>query len=256
VVVRLSAAREITMHTTSLTSDRMLGDIVTEDLRAAAVMERFGLDYCCGGQRARNDACQAKSFAVHEVLDALAALGPATDTDILPAEWRELDTLTRYIVETHHRYVGNSIPAINASLDKLVGAHGKTHPELTSIRATFRALGEELLTHMMKEETLLFPAIDEMARRLRGLPSTGPGMFATVLHPVRMMEDDHQEAGQLAEQIRTLTGGNYDPPADGCGTYRACFAELRRFEQDLHRHVHLENNVLFPGALDAERTLG
>lgn len=120
------------MHTTSLTSDRMLGDIVTEDLRAAAVMERFGLDYCCGGQRSLNDACQAKSIAVHEVLDALAALGPATDTDILPAEWRELDTLTRYIVETHHRYVGNSIPAINASLDKLVGAHGKTHPELTS----------------------------------------------------------------------------------------------------------------------------
>jgi regulator of cell morphogenesis and NO signaling len=255
VVVRRCAAREITMQTTSQTTDRMLGDIVTDDLRAAGVMERFGLDYCCGGQRSLADACQAKSIPVDQVLNALAALGPATDTDVPPAEWRELDSLTRYIVETHHRYVSNSVPAINAGLDKLAAAHGTRHPELTTIRATFRALGDELLTHMMKEEQLLFPAIDEMARRMRGLPSNGPGMFATVLHPVRMMEDDHQEAGQLAEQIRTLTGGNYDPPADGCGTYRACFAELRRFEQDLHRHVHLENNVLFPGALAAERSL-
>jgi regulator of cell morphogenesis and NO signaling len=234
----------------------MLGDIVTEDLRAAAVMERFGLDYCCGGQRSLRDACQAKSIRMDEVISALYALGPASDHDQLPAERRELDALTRYIVESHHRYVKNSVPAINASLDKLVAAHGARHPELGTMRATFRALGDDMMAHMMKEEQLLFPAIDELARRLRGLNPSGPGMFATILHPVRMMEDDHQEAGQLLERLRELSGGNYDPPADGCGTYRACFAELQRFEQDLHRHVHLENNVLFPGALDAERTLG
>ena len=244
------------MPTTSHIADRMLGDIVTEDLRAAAVMERFGLDYCCGGQRTLGQACEAKQIDPARVLSALQALGPATDADQSPAEWRELDALTRYIVETHHRYVANSVPAINGSLDKLVAVHGTQHPELTTIRATFRALGSDLLAHMMKEESLLFPAIDELARRCRGEAADGPGTFATVLHPVRMMEDDHQEAGQLLEKLRELSGGNYDPPADGCGTYRACFAELRRFEQDLHRHVHLENNVLFPGALDAERTLG
>ena len=244
------------MPTTSQIADRMLGDIVTEDLRAAAVMERFGLDYCCGGQRTLGQACEAKQIDLAGVLSALQVLGPATDTDQLPEAWRELDALTRYIIDTHHRYVTISVPAINASLDKLVAVHGTQHSELTAIRTTFRALGEELLTHMMKEESLLFPAIDELARRHRGEASSGPGMFATILHPVRMMEDDHQEAGQLAAQLRALTGGNYDPPADGCGTYRACFAELRRFEQDLHRHVHLENNVLFPGALDVERMLG
>jgi len=243
------------MQTTSLTPDRMLGDIVTEDLRAAAVMERFGLDYCCGGQRSLGDACQAKSLAVDEVIGALAALGPASGTG-LKAEWRELDALTRYIINSHHRYVKDSVPAINASLDKLVAAHGTQHPELDTMRATFRALGDEMMAHMMKEEQLLFPAIDELAQRLRGLSPAGPGMFATILHPVRMMEDDHQEAGQFLESLRELSGGNYDPPTDGCGTYRACFAELRRFEEDLHRHVHLENNVLFPGALDAERLLG
>jgi regulator of cell morphogenesis and NO signaling len=236
--------------------DRLLGDIVTEDLRAAAVMERFGLDYCCGGQRSLLDACRARSADVAEVVSALASLGPPTDESRSPAEWRELDALTTHIVMTHHRYVAGAIPAINASLDKLQAAHGDRHSELNDIRATFRALGDEMTAHMMKEETLLFPAINEMALRLRGEDQTGPVMFATVLHPVRMMEDDHQEVGQLMTRIRELSGGDYVPPADACGTYRACFAELRRFEQDLHRHVHLENNVLFPGALAAERMLG
>ena len=244
------------MPTNAEIAERMLGEIVTADLRAAAVMERFGLDYCCGGQRSLGDACQAKSIPIDQVLSALGALGPAAATDQLPAEWRELDALTRYIVDSHHRYVKDSVPAINASLDKLVAAHGAQHPELGTMRATFRALGDDMVAHMMKEEQLLFPAIDEIAQRLRGLGSSGHGMFATILHPIRMMEDDHQEAGQLLEKLRELSGGHYDPPADGCGTYRACFAELRRFEEDLHRHVHLENNVLFPGALDAERTLG
>lgn len=244
------------MQTTSQTTDRMLGDIVTEDLRAAAVMERFGLDYCCGGQRSLGKACQAKSIDPDAVLSALEALGPASDSSTLPTEWRELDALTRHVVDTHHRYVRTSVPAINASLEKLVGAHGARHPELSQIRGTFSVLGDELLAHMMKEEMMLFPAIDDIARRLRGESSDGPGMFDTVMHPVRVMEDDHQEAGQLLTQLRSLTGGSYDPPTDGCGTYRACFAELRRFEEDLHRHIHLENNVLFKGALEAERLLG
>jgi len=243
------------MQTTSQTADRLLGDIVTEDLRAITVMEHFGLDYCCGGQRSLGKACQAKSIDPDAVLSALDALGPAPDTSAPPAEWRELDALTRHIVETHHHYVRTSVPAVNASLDKLVGAHGARHSELAHIRGTFNVLGDELLAHMMKEEMMLFPAIDDIARRLRGEPSTGPGMFDTVMHPVRVMEDDHQEAGQLLAQLHTLTGG-YEPPADGCGTYRACFAELRRFEQDLHRHIHLENNVLFKGAMEAERSLG
>jgi len=243
------------MGTISHAPNQLLGDIVISDLRTAAVLSGFGLDYCCGGQRTLVEACEARSIDPNDVLSALAALGPATATDQPPTEWRELDTLTRYIVETHHRYVKDSVAAINASLDKLVAAHGTRHPELSDIRTIFRALGDDMASHMMKEESLLFPAIDELARNQREGGPHRPGVFATVLHPVRMMEDDHQEAGLLLARLRALSGGNYDPPADACGTYRACFAELRRFEEDLHRHIHLENNVLFPGALELERTI-
>lgn len=238
------------------TADRLLGDIVSDDLRTAAIFERFGLDYCCNGQRTLREACQARSIPAADVVAALDGLGVPTEDDRLPAEWHALDALTRHIVQHHHHYVTTSIPAINQSLDKLVSVHGDRHPELRDLRAVFRSLGDELLTHLQKEENLLFPAIDEMARAQRGDTSAGPGMFATVLHPVRVMEEDHHEAGQMLARLRDLSGGNFEPPADACNTYRACFAELRRFEDDLHRHIHLENNVLFPRALDLERTLG
>ena len=236
-------------------ADLILADVVNDDLRAAPLFERFGLDYCCGGRQSLAEACAKRGVDPSAVLAALEAMGPTTDADRLPEEWNDLDRLTRYIVDHHHTYVTTSIPAINGSLNRIVDKHGDRHPELITLRATFRALGDELLAHLQKEENLLFPAIDQMAQRRRGL-SAGSAMFATVLHPVRVMEDDHQEAGALIEQIRALTGGHFTPPDDACTTYRACFAELERFEQDLHRHIHLENNVLFPRALDLERLVG
>lgn len=234
--------------------DQLLGDIVNEDLRTASVFESFGLDYCCGGHQTLAEACRRRAVDPVVVLDALGRLGPASEGHQLPDEWRDLDALTRHILSHHHTYVNSSIPSILQTLDKLVRVHGERHPELATLRATFRALGDDLMQHMMKEEQLLFPAIDQLARQRRG-DAAPDGMFATILHPVRVMEDDHQEAGALIERVRVLTGGHYEPPADACTTYRACFAELRRFEEDLHRHIHLENNVLFPRALDLERAL-
>lgn len=243
------------MSLTPVSAELSLGEIVNDDLRAATVFERFGLDYCCGGQQTLVDACAKRGIDPTAVTTALRALGPLTDADRLPDEWKDLDRLTRYIIDHHHTYVTSSIPSINSMLNRLVDKHSERHPELISLRATFRALGEELSAHLLKEENLLFPAIDQMAQRRRGVEA-GSAMFATVLHPVRVMEDDHQEAGELVGQIRSLTGGSFTPPDDACTTYRACFAELERFEQDLHRHIHLENNVLFPRALDLERLVG
>ena len=243
------------MSYTPTSADPLLADVVNDDLRAATVFERFELDYCCGGHQTLLEACAKRGVDPDAVRAALETLGPATEADKLPAEWQDLDQLTRYIVDHHHTYVTSSIPSINNSLNRIAEKHGERHPELLQLRATFRALGEELLVHLLKEENLLFPAIDEMARRQRGIENGAP-MFATVLHPVRVMEDDHQEAGELIERVRTLTGGHYTPPDDACTTYTACFAELARFEQDLHRHIHLENNVLFPRALELERTVG
>lgn len=241
--------------TVAATLDQALADIVNQDLRAAPIFESFGLDYCCAGQQTLADACAKRSVDPVVVLDALGRIGPTSEAVRLPDAWDELDALTRHIVAHHHTYVTSSVPALQQMLDKLVTVHGERHPELAALRATFRALGNDLLQHLMKEEQLLFPAIDQLARQRRGVPGAGT-MFATVLHPVRVMEDDHQDAGALIERIRQLTGGYYEPPADACTTYRACFAELRRFEEDLHRHIHLENNVLFPRALDLERALG
>lgn len=236
---------------TSVLVDRPLGEIVADDARTAVVLERFGLDYCCNGHQTLADAAAGRNVPLQEVLDALAAL------QISPAEredWPDLDFLTRHIVKHHHRYVRETLPVLGAWLDKLVARHGTRHAELEEIRGLFAALGDELTTHMAKEEHLLFPFIDELAAARRAGTRRPPGPFVTVLHPIRVMESDHQGAGDLLLKLRTFTNG-YTPPEDACTTFRLCYAELDRFERDLHRHIHLENNILFPKALQLEQEL-
>ena len=234
-------------------TDRTLGEIVADDSRAAVVLERFGLDYCCGGHRTLAEATETSRLPLAPVVDALAALG-APDPDDTDRQWPDLEALTAHIVHRHHRYVREMIPAIDAWLAKLVSRHGGRHPELSQVWQTFTDLATEMGSHMAKEETLLFPAIDELAvaRRAGVRPPASP--FGTILHPVRAMEDEHRGAGELLARLRTLTG-NYTPPLDACTTYRLCYGELQRFQADLVQHVHLENNVLFPRALDLERQL-
>jgi regulator of cell morphogenesis and NO signaling len=232
---------------------RTLGDVVHSDGRSAQVFERFGLDFCCGGRRTLREAASAAGVPVEEVVDALAALGDPGAEDLEPAEWTELDALVRHIVERHHAYVRAASPAISAWLERLVDRHGARHPELGEVRETFRELAGELETHMMKEENILFPVINDLARARRGggrLPLTP---FGTILNPVRVMETDHALAGRLLEHLRSLTDG-FTPPPDACTTYRLCYTELAQFERDLHRHIHLENNLLFPRALELEQS--
>jgi regulator of cell morphogenesis and NO signaling len=240
--------------TPSSPAERPLGDFVNDDFRAATVFERFGLDYCCHGHQSLEDAARARGVPVAAVIDALSALGAPTPDSQVPAAWSDLANLTRHIVDHHHRYVRTAIPTLNTQLDKLVSRHGERHAELSQVRLTFRQLGDELLTHLDKEENLLFPHLDEMAAANRDGQPLPPGPFATALHPIRVMEADHTLAGDLVQHLRQLTG-NFVPPADACTTYRGCYAELAHFEADLHRHIHLENNVLFPRALELERSL-
>jgi regulator of cell morphogenesis and NO signaling len=162
------------------------------------------------------------------------------------ARW-PLDRLADHIVTAHHGYVRGALPRISTYLTKLVQVHGARHPELATIAGHFQTVGAELLQHMMKEERVLFPYIRELATA----PRPEPSPFGSVENPIRMMEREHEEAGALVNEIRTLSS-NYTPPADGCATYRVCLEELAHFERDLHRHVHLENNVLFPRAVEVE----
>jgi regulator of cell morphogenesis and NO signaling len=228
---------------------RPLSDLVKENVRAAVVFEQFGLDYCCHGQQTLEEAVRDRSVSLDAVMAALESLGPAAPGD-QGASVAPLDELTRLIVSRHHAYVRESIPAITAWLAKLATRHGGRHAELAEVRDTFAELADELTTHMAKEENILFPYIEALAATQRG--GQAPlSPFGTIQNPVRVMEADHQLAGKLLEKLRKLTAG-YQPPADGCTTYQACYAELARFEADLHRHIHLENNVLFPRALEAE----
>jgi regulator of cell morphogenesis and NO signaling len=235
-------------------AQRSLADLVSEDARAATVFEQFGLDYCCQGCRSVEEAAADRGAPIAEVLAALAALGAPPSENTRPIAQADLDELTHHIVARHHRYVREACPTIGGWLKKLVTRHGDRHPELDEVRKTFVDLQDELLGHMVKEENVLFPFIDDLARANRNGQRPMRGPFGTILNPVRVMESDHALAGELMARLRVLTNG-YEPPPDACATYRVCYLELARFERDLHAHVHLENNILFPRAVELESSL-
>lgn len=228
-----------------------VGDIVASDFRAAGVFERYGIDFCCGGRQSLGEACRAADANPEAVIRDLEALPGVVDKEDGMATW-SASSLIEYIESTHHAYVREAIPRIGAFLEKLVEVHGARHPELAFTAAAFQRLGAELMQHMRKEERVLFPFIRDLDEHLKShLCSTLMSPFGSVENPIRMMEHEHREAGEELSTIRELTGG-FVTPADGCTTYRVCMSELEAFERDLHRHVHLENNVLFPKAVALE----
>jgi regulator of cell morphogenesis and NO signaling len=226
-----------------------IGDMVAADFRAAAVFERFGIDFCCGGRRDLEDACRTAAVDPLEVLGAIASLPVAADEGTDVTRW-PLARLIDHIVSTHHQYVRSSMPVIRQYLAKLVDVHGARHPELARVAASFDTIARDMAQHMIKEEQVLFPYVRELAADTAG-GGRPQSPFGTVQNPIRMMEREHREAADELRIIRELTHG-YRAPGDGCTTYAVCMAELQQFERDLHRHVHLENNVMFPKAIALE----
>jgi regulator of cell morphogenesis and NO signaling len=231
----------------------IVGDIVATDFRAAGVFEQFGIDFCCGGRMSLADACRAATVNPSDVIGALDALPPADERDENAGEW-EIDRLLEHIVGVHHTYVREALPLIAGYLARLVSVHGGRHPELAAVAESFDQAAAGLMQHMLKEERVLFPYIAELGSRPAAC-GRRPSPFGSVENPIRMMEREHRDAADEMRTIRELTA-NYSTPADGCTTYAVCMAELKRFEDDLHRHVHLENNVLFPHAVRLESALG
>jgi regulator of cell morphogenesis and NO signaling len=225
--------------------------IVADDFRAAAVFERHGIDFCCGGHRPVAEACSERGIdpatLALELDTALASAGP----DVPRFNTWDLDLLTGYIVANHHGYVREAVETLRVHTRKVADVHGDNHPEVRTIADRFEALAAELSGHMAREEQVLFPYVNGLAQARRGGPVPS-APFGTVNNPIRMMEIEHQSAGDEMASIRTLSGG-YAPPADACTTYKVTYRELQAFEADLHRHVHLENNILFPKALPLER---
>lgn len=228
-----------------------VGEIVATDFRAASVFEQFGIDFCCGGRRSLEDACRsvdADPAAVTRALDALPSSAAATE-DV--TRW-PLSRLIDHIESTHHAYIRSVTPTIASYLAKLREVHGERHPELDRIAGVFARLSADLAQHMLKEEQILFPYVRDLVEHADQPRGILRSPFGTVENPIRMMEREHRDAGGDVRMIRELTRG-YIAPDDGCTTFAVCMAELSRFERDLHRHVHLENNVLFPGAVALER---
>lgn len=241
------------MQATTTTDHMTIGDIVAHDLRTASVFARHGIDFCCGGRTPLDEACRERgldSTAIIAELDALQAQ-PAVAADI--TAW-DLDAVVERIVTRHHAYVRAEAPIIADYLAKIVARHGPRHPELARLQEVVRTVLEDLNRHMQKEEAILFPYIVAMVDAERTNRRLPPTPFGTIRNPIRMMESEHQDAAGGLGLARMITN-NYQPPADACATWRACCASLEAFERDLHEHVHLENNVLFPAAEKLEEKL-
>jgi len=216
---------------------------------AARIFERFGIDYCCGGERSLAEACSAAKIAVEEVVRALEQ----TSAQQEERDWQaaSLAELVGHIVEKHHAYVRTEIPRLMALLAKVVRVHGQNHAELEKVEESFRALAEELSMHLLKEERMLFPYIVQLESAAKRGGRPVPAMFGTVQNPVRMMMMEHDSAGELLHKMRELTNG-YIVPDGCCMSYKMLYRALPEFEADLHRHIHLENNILFPRAIALE----
>jgi regulator of cell morphogenesis and NO signaling len=231
-----------------------IGELVAKDFRRAEVFKKYGIDFCCGGKKTLEKACSEKGLDVVRIEDELKGLEQETKGNSNDFKSWDPGFLADYILNTHHKYVNSAIPVIYEYTQKVANVHGDRNPEVVKIAETFLELMNELNRHMCKEEDILFPYIKELALAKKNgtrLPSPG---FGTVENPVRMMEHEHDVAGDLMLQIKNLSN-DFTPPQNACTTFRLSYAKLKEFEEDLHTHIHLENNILFPAAIKLEKEL-
>ena len=222
-----------------------VGDIVAQNYKAAPVLTAHGIDFCCRGGVSLEEACHRQQVAIDELVNKLEETMQVSDS--FHDQSLGLSELIDTIVDEHHAYVRTTIPALKTYLEKLEKVHGQRHPELGEIRTLFFAASENLLAHLKKEELILFPYVRAMVEsQEKGYPLGRPH-FGELDNPIRMMEAEHQTEGDRFRKIAQLSN-HYTPPEDACQTYRVAYALLHEFETDLHRHIHLENNLLFPRA--------
>jgi regulator of cell morphogenesis and NO signaling len=234
--------------------NQTLADIVTSHPRTAAVFEKHSLDFCCRGKTTLKEACSEKGLRCEDVEAEIRTAIEQRNTEQGTPDVLSLDakSLVKYIVETHHRYVRDTLRVIHAHTQKIADVHGSRHPELLEIADCFTRVVGEMEPHMMAEEQILFPYIERLSAARQQRQPVPPAPFGTVQNPIHMMEAQHETAGGLLARIR-LISNDYQVPEDACTTYRVTYKELREFEEDLHRHVHLENNILFPRAVALEQ---
>ncbi|HCY41554.1 MAG TPA: iron-sulfur cluster repair di-iron protein [Prolixibacteraceae bacterium] len=228
--------------TTEKNELRTIGQIVADDYRAAAIFKQAGIDFCCGGNKSIELACSEKNLDAGKLTAELKELklsSPGQHQDF--NNW-ELGFLSDYIMNTHHKYVVKTLPELMFYTQKIADVHGENHSELLEVASLFSEINRELTQHLKQEEEVLFPAIKEVTK------SNTPETKATIISEISRMNGEHEFAGGAMDKINEITNG-YALPHDACNTYRVAFKLLEEFEDDLHTHVHLENNILFPKAL-------
>ena len=235
-------------------ADRTVREVALENPAATRVLERFGIDYCCGGNQLLEQACAKAGATGADVLDSLEIHEETARAARQVHDWQSepLSDLVAHIENTHHKYTREEIVRLSALLEKVCTVHGKNHPELYEIQSTFSGLVQELTTHMMKEEMVLFPYMVRLEEAVIQKEPVLPAPFGTVRNPVAMMEHEHDSAGNALRAMRKASK-EFLTPADACVSYQALYKALEAFEADLHQHIHLENNILFPRAIAMER---
>jgi regulator of cell morphogenesis and NO signaling len=232
-----------------------VGQIVAGDYRTAAVFNKFGIDFCCNGNVSIEQACEKIDLDPEEVerdIQQVLSISSDEKSDSEDRTSWPLDRLADYIEKKHHRYVTEQIPVLESYLDKIVNVHGKNHPELREIRKWFHESAGDLTVHMKREELILFPLIRKMVNGKYTKQEQVSSSYGSVRNPIQKMMQEHEIEGERFQMIRLLSG-NYTVPDDGCTTYRLTYDLLKAFEEDLHLHIHLENNILFPKAIEWEK---
>ncbi|MDH3530229.1 MAG: iron-sulfur cluster repair di-iron protein [Acidobacteriota bacterium] len=233
--------------------DKTVREIAVESPASVRVFEDFNIDYCCGGAKSLSEACAAVSVepeVVREKLNAVLEASADSGSNDAP-EQKSATELIGYILEKHHTFTTRELERLTPLMDKVTDKHGERHPELRGMREKYQLLREDLIPHMMKEETVLFPFIEQMTNAQGPTPAPP---FGSVKNPIRMMMFEHEAAGATLKEMRALSGG-FKTPEDACPSYNALYFGLEELERDLHRHIHLENNVLFPMAISMEEDL-
>lgn len=236
--------------------DETIGQIAAKDLHKAKVFKKYGLDFCCGGKKTIKEACSEKGLDVTKVeqelheLDKINAFGGRQ----LPYNDWEVDFLSDYIVNTHHSYLNKNLPDLKRYAQRVAEVHGDNHPELLAVNQQVQLLANELTTHLIKEEKILFPYLKILAAAVKNNEPLHVNPFGDVQQPVNMMEMEHDVAGEILERLKELTN-NYTLPKDACATFSLLYRTLEEMTEDLHLHIHLENNILFPKAIALEKKL-
>lgn len=218
---------------------------------APRIFEQLGIDYCCGGSRTLADACDRVRVPIDQVVRELEFAGHSQENAAMDWQTESLTNLSAHIVDTHHVFTKQELIRLENLLDKVCSRHGQNHPELGSLREVFSRLKQDLIPHMLREEQVLYPYIARMEEAIANGQAVPPPFFGTVQNPVRMMATEHDTAGDLLRELRRISS-DYTPPADACISYRTLYQALAEFEADLHQHIHLENNILFPRAIEME----